>query len=483
MGTFRIGDATLELRPIGAGVRNGWLPEPVAHRDLHLTLEEARDLAAFQAAGWQFVAESDADFDWGTVRAKNRDDVEAGLLARHPWGGLVIIRNHVIAPLPPDAELSALDPEVGSFHGVPFADDIIDIYLRLPARNLEATISHALAFLHALDGSAIGEPLISYHLVHHGTVVAAKTDPYTQWHWDKIELENAWSVRGQTASLAVRGQGIRVAIIDLGFHDDEPQISPNVTAYVDDSGKYIPGQAVPPDSHGTVCVGVVSALNDRMSVNGAAPESCRLLIAVPSVTTQLGVAGAIALATRGLNGNDGADVISCSLGPYARPWELSCTLRARIDEARASGRNTLGIPIFWADFDVAEPIPSKSVENYGGIVCVGHSDEYDVVAPCGYGSGLDLVAPGVAVATILREGSSVMVGLSYGASIAAPCAAGVAALILSLNPSLTCQQVVDAMLQGCDPAPQQGQSKVRIDDIRGWGRLNARRALEIASTF
>lgn len=472
MGTFRIGEAELEIRMIGAGVRNGRLPEPEVRRAWDLTLDEARDLAAFQESGWQFL--SQADIDWGSVRKINDKDVEAGLLGRHEWGGLVIVRNHIVVTLRQDHGLPPFDPETTAIHPVSFADDLFDLYLRLPDRDLEGTIHGQLAFCNAFDGSTIGEPLVSYHVVPHGRVVEAKTDPFTQWHWDKIQLETAWNESG------TKGQGIRVAVIDRGFHADEMQISSNTTAFVDDMGKYIPGRAVPRRSHGTSCAGLVSALNDGIGVNGAAPESIRLLIAVQSATTQLGVAGAIALATKGFNGAPGADVISCSLGPNARPWELSAPLQTRIDHAHRIGRRGLGIPIFWADFDAAQPIPSTALENYGGIVCVGHTDQNENVAPCGFGPGLDLVAPGVALPCIVPYGTTSIVGLGYGASLAAPCTAGIAALILSMKPGLYWQEVVKAIKEGCDP---QATPKVRIDDVHGWGRLNALNAVKVAQTL
>jgi len=462
------------LTPIGAGVRTGWLPEPNVDQDWDLTLDEARDLAAFQAAGWEFLPE--LEIDWGAVRDNNAASVEAGLLMRHAWGGLVIVRNHVLFRLPPEIPLPPLGPNVGKLERVPFAKDFVDFHFRLPDRDLESKIHQQIAFIQALDGSTAAEPLVSYHVVPHGVGVSAKTTGFKQWHWDTIELRTAWNTFG------FKGKNVRVAVIDRGFHPNEPEISPNVTAYVDDTGTHVPGQAIPQRRHGTLCAGLVSALDDGNGVHGAAPASSRLLIAVQSVTTQKGVAGAIALAMKGPNGNDGAHVITCSLGPTARPWELSTILQTRIDEA-ASARATLGIPIFWADFNANKPIPSTSVENYGGIVCVGHTDRLDVAAPCGNGPGLDLMAPGVGVATIIRNGANVMVGLSYGASVAAPSAAGVAALILSMRPGLTARQVIEAVLKGCDPPPQPGQPKIRIDDVRGWGRLNALRAMQIASTL
>jgi len=465
MGTFRIGDANLNFEMIGAGVQNGELPEQHFDHPWDLTLEEARDLAAFQESGWFCVPEP--DLNWGAVRDKNGPNVEAALIARHPWGGLVMVHNRVVAiapgGLPP--EVPPLPPE----SRVPFADDTYNLRLPIPDGNLEGSIHAHIAFFHALDGGVVAEVLVSYHLVPKGTVVPARVDPLTQWQWTKIQLEDAW------AAATTEGQGVRIAVIDLGFHEDEPEISPNNTAFITGVGGLLPGLPVPPNAHGTMCAGIASANNDHQGVNGAAPGSSRLLISVRTISSQLGVAGAIALAR-----NSAVDVISCSLGPNGRPWELSTVLREQLEKAQSIGRNGLGIPIFWADFDASGPIPATSVEASPAVVCVGHTNRHDRVAPCGSGVALALVAPGVGLPAIIRQGAASMVGLAYGASVAAPIAAGIAAVILSMKRGLTSGQVVEAIQRGCDPP---ANPKVRIDNTHGWGRLNALQAVEVAKTL
>ena len=49
----------------------------------------------------------------------------------------------------------------------------------------------------------------------------------------------------------------------------------------------------------------------------------------------------------GANSKDGADVISCSLGPNGGHWAVSSILEDAINFAVSSGRAGLGTPIFW----------------------------------------------------------------------------------------------------------------------------------------
>ena len=65
MPTFRIGQLELNLELVGAGVRHGVLPQTERRYAWYLNLSEARDLEAFEAAGWRFRPE--ADLDWRTV--------------------------------------------------------------------------------------------------------------------------------------------------------------------------------------------------------------------------------------------------------------------------------------------------------------------------------------------------------------------------------------------------------------------------------
>ncbi|HEX6033622.1 MAG TPA: Ig-like domain-containing protein, partial [Anaerolineales bacterium] len=89
-----------------------------------------------------------------------------------------------------------------------------------------------------------------------------------------------------------------------------------------------------------------------------------------------------------------------------------------------------------------------------------------------YGDWVDVSAPGVSIYTTANGG-----GYRYGSgtSFASPVVAGVAALIFSLNPSLSNAQVVDLLKNNCDDLGAAG-----FDVYYGSGRVNAARALQAA---
>jgi hypothetical protein len=104
---------------------------------------------------------------------------------------------------------------------------------------------------------------------------------------------------------------------------------------------------------------------------------------------------------------------------------------------------------------------------------VGATDTNDALAYfSNYGSYVDLTAPGVNIMTTTNGAGY---GTVAGTSFSAPIVAGVAALVLSRNPSLTAQQLVDLLEQNADDLGAAG-----YDQIYGWGRVNASRAVSAA---
>ncbi|MEW5959707.1 MAG: S8 family serine peptidase, partial [Chloroflexota bacterium] len=109
-----------------------------------------------------------------------------------------------------------------------------------------------------------------------------------------------------------------------------------------------------------------------------------------------------------------------------------------------------------------------------GVMAVGATTSDDQRAGySNYGSGLDVVAPGSSIySTYLGGGYTTMTGTS----MATPHVAGLAALLWSFVPSYTDSQVRDALQNTVDDLGTAGW-----DQYFGYGRINARRALESVS--
>jgi thermitase len=477
MSIFRIGQVDHDLQVVGAGVRFGTLPPAEVAVDWHLGSREMRDLEAFQASGWRFHPQP--ELDWSAVKAHNGPEVEAGLLARHPWGGLVIIRDRVVLNTPEPLDPGLFGEQIERLREV--TPSLYLFHLPLPDSNLLGTIHTSLTFFLALDGGAgnlTAEPMLVYNLGTPGTVASIDLDEQIQWQWDKIELAAAWNIGTTLGKRLDTGDPIRVAIIDYGFHVNELEIKGNIlwTRYVDDLGN-VTDPAIQKDPHGTFCAGLVGALHNITGVNGAAPECKLILIVVQSISTQTAISTAIRLCAAGVNGtgSDGADVICSSLGPPKQSWDRAADLKSAIDDVQRTGRQMLGTPIVWADFDVEDPIKADSLEDYGPILCVAQSSRGDDHVNSGYGPGVDLLAPGVGVLGLTPD-SAASYGYGYGCSYAAPCVAGVAALVLAIKPGLHWSEVSDVLTQSCNP-PKLSNGR---NDYEGSGRLNALKAVKAA---
>src|SRR5436305_52366 len=103
MAIYRVGETEVDLKVVGAGLRNGELPlvpmaamaEEVA-TNLGFSPREMNDFNAFSAAGWQLLP-GHQDLAWRNVKPLNAgEEVHAGLLARYPSGGLVILQDRLV---------------------------------------------------------------------------------------------------------------------------------------------------------------------------------------------------------------------------------------------------------------------------------------------------------------------------------------------------------------------------------------------------
>lgn len=279
--------------------------------------------------------------------------------------------------------------------------------------------------------------------------------------------------------------------------------SPNITICILDSGidsaheafslsgKLVPGfdfednDAFPDpttSSHGTSCAGVAAAPWGCGDVVGIAP-GCRLMsIRRASLSEHLKMAEAFVWAA-----SHNADIISCSFGYDHRNWVLPDIVRAAIDKVVDEGRQGKGCVIIWAAGNGNEPISSDEWASYEKVIAVAASTDEDIRAPYSdFGPEVELCAPSSGgrkgIMTTSIGGYTAHFG---GTSAAAPLIAGVAALILSLNPNLTCLQVRKILRKSTDRIDvENGSYDVNgHSDLYGYGRVNAYKALQSISVL
>ncbi|HEX5432373.1 MAG TPA: S8 family serine peptidase [Bryobacteraceae bacterium] len=289
--------------------------------------------------------------------------------------------------------------------------------------------------------------------IAHAMATPNDPDYPQQWHLPIIQAPSAWDI--ETGSLRVP-----IAMVDSGVDPTHPDLAANI----------VPGWSFLTQNtdthdvlgHGTATAGTVAAIGDNgVGVSGVAWNlSIMPLVVLDSTNfaTYSNIAAAIDYAA-----DHGVRVVSISIGGTSP----SSTLQQAVDYAwskgtvviAAAGNNGTSTPIYPAACQY--------------VVAVGATDSNDAhTSWSSYGSWVDLAAPGLNIMTTQNGGG--YAGVS-GTSFSAPIVAGVAALMISENPSLTAQNIVDKLEQTADDLGDPG-----FDQYYGWGRVNAYKALTAA---
>jgi len=363
-----------------------------------------------------------------------------------------------------------------------FANLDID-HLRLPAG---LSVEDAMAAFRAMPGVALVQP----NYIRRAIQSAPPNDPYwldgSLWGLDKIQAPAAWT------NFTTGDGSVIVASIDTGVDYTHPDLAANMwrnpleipgNGIDDDGDGYIDDvygiDTVNHDSnpfddqgHGTHTSGTIAAVgNNNVGVVGvnwnAKILSCKFLDASGSGTD----AGAIecfdyivAMRSRGEN----VRVSSNSWGSPRDGAPISSALQAAIDAAGALGIvNIFGAGNDGTDNDVTpfDPAsyPSSSIVS---VASSGPNDRRSFFSNYG-ATSVDLAAPGEDILSTVPGGDY---DYSSGTSMSTPHVAGVAALLVKLDPTLSAEAIKALLIANVD------QSSRWTGKVASGGRLNAFRA-------
>jgi subtilisin family serine protease len=293
------------------------------------------------------------------------------------------------------------------------------------------------------------------------------------WAHALIGVPEAWEI--------TKGYpGIRVAVLDEGVDGTHPALRPALVAERDFIGNN--GSSAMPDgddAHGTACAGII--VSRSKTVPGIAPK-CSLVAA--RIGMGDGAGGWVFDDFRTVDAIDWcwrdqrADVLSNSWGGGAPSDAITRAIR----RAQGNGRNGNGAVVVFAAGNDQSPIDYPG--SLRSVITVGASNWLDERKTrssgdgeswwgSNYGPTMDLLAPGVGIATTDIVGQAGYDPGDYtksfnGTSSAAPHVAGAAALMLSVAPGMTAARVRDVLVQTAKKiGGQQGWSP-----DYGWGRLD-----------
>ncbi len=272
--------------------------------------------------------------------------------------------------------------------------------------------------------------------------------PY-QWHFPQIKLPYAWD-------MATGSEEIKVAVIDTGIDLTHPDLEDNILK--DESGAvvgwdYVNNDDDPSDDlgHGTHIAGLIAAVtNNDLGVAGVTWR-CKLIpykvLDDKGVGEGAHVAEAIAEAV-----SEEARIINLSLGDV-EPDEV---IKQELEKAYSKGVLIVAAAGNSGLDQVHYPAAYPSAIAVGATDARGKRTYYS-----SYGNSLELMAPGGDVSrddngdkfgdgitsTTPLETGSYYNATYQGTSMSSPHVAGVAALLFSLDPSLTNEEV-RAILRG-----------------------------------
>ncbi|MEB3212445.1 MAG: S8 family serine peptidase [Leptolyngbyaceae bacterium] len=363
-----------------------------------------------------------------------------------------------------------------------------------------------------------------------------RVPPLQQWHLRAttlngqmieahVNVEDAWKV--------TQGKGVTIAVVDDGFDIDHPEFKQpdkvlhprDVTLGIDDARPKDPHPQYK-ENHGTACAGVACASGDDQAF-GVAPEATLMPIRFVSGLGSQAETDAFVWAV-----DHGADIISCSWGPADGPWwdpsdpihqqvaALPDSTRLALDYAVTHGRDGKGCVITWAAGNGNESVDNDGYASYEKVIAVAacndsnrrsvYSDFGKAIwctfpsSDFGYGPlnhpepktsgiwttdrfGADGYNPGELNpnADLLGDQHGHYTDTFGGTSSACPGVAGIAALILAVNPDLKWDEVKTILRQAA----------VKIDEAAGeydedghspfygYGRPDPSKAVAIAQSL
>ena len=353
----------------------------------------------------------------------------------------------------------------------------------------------------------------------------------SQWHLNNTGSQVSDAIAGadvkaQGAWDLATGSGVTIAVLDDGMERTHPDLAANIfvnagevpdNMFDDDGNGWIddvsgwsfvtngPDPSVTSnDQHGTSVAGVAAGRgNNGLGVAGSAWNAKILPVQMFNGSTSVSssaIASAIYYAAgrtaNGLGTWNAAQVINCSWGGGSP----SDTMTTAFTWASNAARGGAGVATFVSSgngYSSTVSYPANLSETLPGLMAVGASNQRDLRSEySNYGSALDFVASSsdidspytVGITTTDRTGSLGYNSSDYtnntvangfgGTSSASPLAAGVGALVMSFDDTLTAADVKLLLRATADKVGDLAYDGNGFNVQYGYGRLNALAALE-----
>lgn len=321
-------------------------------------------------------------------------------------------------------------------------------------------------------------------------LLLAGADPLRpqQWHLEALGAISVWD------SLGIKGEGVRVAVVDDAVETLHEDLFPNVGTAHNYRRGGAPGSAPLPcesdDQHGTSVAGIVAARDGNgVGVAGIAPRATLAAYNALATSTTADIADALRR-----DGNANA-IFNNSWGSPDNGvlHKVDSSFINAIEDGIRNGRNGLGsVYVFAAGnrFPVSDDNSNfDGFVNHRGVIAVCPVDDADQAPPhaepganilvCGFSGGGSAGITTTAVRNGYRHDFS-------GTSASTPMVSGVVALMLSANPSLTWRDVRIILARSArrnspgDPDWRTNAAGLSVHPSFGFGVADANAAVRMA---
>jgi uncharacterized repeat protein (TIGR02543 family) len=340
----------------------------------------------------------------------------------------------------PVSEMRLINPakETGEING--FSTMTVDgnqnnVYVLILEESGRDAVENALAILNANPAVEIAEPDFLYK------INTMPNDPMfnAQYALKKINAEQAWSI-------TTGDKNIVVGVIDTGIEGTHPDlidnlwINPNPDPYKNDIHGFnftdsVGGIPTDIDGHGTHVAGIVGAVgNNSVGISGINWNVSLAWLGADAGPGFISISSAIEALNYANNHN--IPITNNSYGGSGRSEIFKQAIANYNGLFVASAGND------WADNDLRPSYPA----NYAlpNVISVASTHNEDGLSGfSNFGSSVHIAAPGSDILSTDLNGAYTR---KNGTSMSAPYVAGVAALILSLNPNYIPEQVKDILV-------------------------------------
>ncbi len=350
-------------------------------------------------------------------------------------------------------------------------DETLKALLFSAGKNMDVE-QHMADLLRKVEDSGTVKGRVTVHKNRYMSPAYQSSDPlYTVQHsyLEQTGVEELWERWEHSQPEGeVTGRGVTVAVVDTGVSSQHIDLDGQVTA---GENFNVPsnGSAEDDNSHGTFCAGIIACLADNSEgIRGLAPGVSILPVKCLSAMgfgTSWSVAQGILYASE-----HDARVISLSLGTtYYCPLVHHAV-------AVAYARNCVIVAASGNDGTKASNFPSAlhEVLSVGSVNSQGERSSFS-----SHGPQVDVSAPGE---DIISAVCGDYYAMSSGTSCACPHVSALAAIILSVDSSLSNDQVASIIAASAGRSSGEDDKRLDWEPELGYGVINFSAALELVET-